>query len=142
MDHLVNFEVCAQVGWSIDAPRLIDHDGVSIKMLKADSKHLKTLAIDAWRHTVANSFSQRKDVEELKGIDWRVIHAVFGSMPHHRRQALQVMQDAEKHIHKRYDLTETGRCKLCTDADSVQHSSTFIMHMQAFCRNGRTCPDL
>lgn len=118
-------EVCAQVGWSIEAPRLIDHD--AINMLKTDSKHLEILDIDVWRQAVAvaNSLPQRKDVVKLKGIDWRVIHAVFGSMPHHRRQALQVLQDGafvEKQIHKRYDLTQAGKCKqLCGQLDSTEH---------------------
>ena len=62
-------EVCGQVGWSVIVPNLMDHDGYQFNLLDIDSKVLEKLAIDAWRQSVAHSFSTRKDVHELEGID-------------------------------------------------------------------------
>ena len=120
-------EVCGQVGWQVQPPCLIDHDGIRFNLVTVDRRHLEDTAIDGWRQGVAYAFSQRKDVQELTGIDWRVLHAVFQNLPGHKREALHVLQEGaflESRVHCKYDLSKTGRCKHCGAEDTMLHRST------------------
>ena len=117
-------EVCGQVGWMIDAPFITDQDGFRFNLLQIDVKLLERLAIDAWRQSIAHEFGRRKDIAELDGVDWRVIHAVMQKRPYFQLQTLHVLQDGtflEKSKHKRYDLSQTGRCHLCNMEDTLEH---------------------
>ena len=127
-------EVCGQVGWQIDPPNLIDHDGVTMHLLRCDLKQLEDAAIDAWRQAVAHSFSQRKDVSGLNGVNWRVIDTVFRRLPSYRRETLHVLQDGtfmENRIHRKYDNSKTGQCQHCGAEDTMQHRCTSCPAHQA-----------
>ena len=120
-------EVCGQVGWQVQPPFLIDHDGVKFNLVTVDRKQLEDAAIDGWRQGVAHVFSQRKDVQELCGIDWRVLQVVFRGLPGYRREALHVLQDGafmESRVHSKYDLSKDGLCKHCGAVDTMLHRST------------------
>lgn len=121
-------EICAQVGWQIEPPMLIDHDGVAFNLLHIGQKRLEDLAIDAWRQGVAAAFSKRKDVQDLQRIDWRVLDKVHRALVPFKREAIHVLQDGtfvERRIHSKYDLTKDGRCNKCGQEDSILHRCRF-----------------
>eukprot|EP00435_Cladocopium_sp_Y103_P014903 s4607_g3.t1 len=117
-------EVCGQVGWQVQPPYILDHDGVSVNLLTYDTKKLEDMAIDAWRQSIAAAFAQRKDAKDLKGLDWRIMDKVHKKMAAFRREAIHVLQDGtfiEGKIHCRYDFSKDGRCKKCGKEDSMKH---------------------
>ena len=116
--------MCGQVGWHIHPPFLHDHDGVRFDLLTIEQKSLHDLATDAWHQSVAHAFSRRKDVEELEGIDWRVMTTVFRKLPAFCRKTLHVLQDGtflDGHTHKKYDLSKSGLCQFCGAEDTLTH---------------------
>ena len=117
-------EICAQVGWQIAPPFLVDHDGVAFNLLLIGQKRLEDLAIDAWRQGVAAAFGTRKDVPDLQGIAWRVLDKVHQTLPPFKREAIHVLQDGtfvERRIHSKYDLTKDGSCIKCGQEDTILH---------------------
>ena len=120
-------EVCQQLRWTIDVPRLADEDGCWHNWLEMEEKILYELVKDAWTWKVFLELQKRKDLEGLHGIDRKVIHQGHARIQPHLRHSIWRLQDGsfvEPAQHAKYDLSKTSSCHLCGEQDSMEHRCT------------------
>ena len=120
-------EVCQQLRWTIDAPRVADADGCWHLWLEMDEKVLYELVKDAWTWKVFLEVQKRKDLEGLQGIDRRVILQAHARVRPHFLHSIWRLQDGsfvEPAQHVKYDLSKTPTCTLCGAPDSMEHRCT------------------
>ena len=127
-------EICSQLRWTIEAPRLLDHSGLPMQWLEMNEKSFYELVKDAWYWKIFREVQHRKDLEGLQGLDWRVVHQARQSAPAHNRSALARLQDGtfiEPGQHAKFDLNKTVRCAGCGGCDSITHRCTGCPARQA-----------
>ena len=86
-------ELCNQLRWTIEAPRVCDHGGVLIDWLDIDERILYDLLQDAWLWKIFREVSHRKDMEGLNGINWMAVRQAHQKAPAHHRPFLARLQD-------------------------------------------------
>ena len=117
-------ELTSQVGWSIHAPCLVDHDGIYWHLPTCDETALRRTATDAWAQKIAHEASLRKDFDGLKGLDYQLLRKAINKLPQHQQAWLHVLRDGSfvnPSQHKKYDVTKITTCPLCHQEDSVAH---------------------
>ena len=120
-------EVCSQLHWNIQAPKILDHHGLPVDWLCINEKVLYDLLKDAWSWKIFREVHHRKDFAGLVGLDWRVLQQALRAAPPHHRAALMRLQDGtflEPRQHAKYDLGKDTQCVFCGREDSLTHRCT------------------
>ena len=116
--------IFGQIGWHIDPPYLVDHDGCQFHVLNTPVKVFHALLFDAWLQHLAHTVQHRKTMADLIGLD-----AALAPVCEMRLDALQAslvgalqsgafLGDA---IHSKYDKTKSALCNRCQVPDTVLH---------------------
>ena len=116
--------VLNQIGWKIVPPFLLDHDGCSINLLCADEAALDELLYDAWLQHIARSVSQRKTMNDLKGLDPQLLVADTTSLTSLQRSWLDALRSGAFMDHaaqSHFDMTKSADCRVCGVSDDTRH---------------------
>eukprot|EP00438_Fugacium_kawagutii_P018766 Skav219032 [mRNA] locus=scaffold511:61762:64845:+ [translate_table: standard] len=116
--------VLGPVAWRSESPCLIDHDGFSFDLLRADPAVLEKLLGDGWLQHVARIAARRQSVDDLAGLSPQVLCFEVGSLTaldRARLDALQPRTFVSAANHRKYDRAETGLCSVCCVLDTTAH---------------------
>ena len=100
-------EVCNQLRWTIDVPKVADADGCWHSWLDLDEKVLYELVKDAWTWKIYMEIQKRKDFEGLQGIDRRVLLQAHRRVRPHALNLILRLQDGsfvEPSQHTKYEI--------------------------------------
>ena len=106
-------EVCQQLRWTIEVPKIADADGCWHDWISMNEKVLYELAKDAWTWKVFREVQQRKDLEGLHGIDRRIMQQAHSRVRPHSLGSILRLQDGtfiEPTQHAKYDLSKSAQC--------------------------------
>ena len=116
--------VLNQLGWSINPPFVLDHDGCEHHLLQLDAHCLQQLVHDAWLQYVAQLVQHRKTMTDLRGIDMKLVASARASLSALETSLVSALQSGAftgAAQHGKYDLTKDGNCQLCRVPDTPTH---------------------
>lgn len=116
--------VLNQIGWQVQAPFVIDHDGFAFHLLDIDSDTLKMLLHDGWLQYVASAVSHRATMSDLAGLDTDLVATHLTSMTALDCSLMGALQSGAflgNDVHSKYDVTKQACCDLCHVPDCPEH---------------------
>lgn len=117
-------ELGAMTGWHINPPYITDHDGLQHHILDIDNEILYRILRNAWSQKISWDLKKRKDMHDLQGIDEITLRKDTKDTPNYKRKLLDALRDGsflDAQVHRKYDNTKDGKCRLCGGEDSLEH---------------------
>eukprot|EP00434_Breviolum_minutum_P012912 symbB.v1.2.011380.t1/scaffold760.1/size164708/1 len=117
-------ELGRMISWHIDPPHVMDHDGRRHHILEMDSETLYQLLRSAWTQKISWDLNKRKDMKELEGLDEITLRKDIKNTPAYKRKLLDALREGtflDAQIHRKYDNTKTGKCRLRGEEDNLEH---------------------
>ena len=129
-------QTLSQMHWCIEAPPTVrDHDGINFNILETGKADLFRRLCDGWLQHVATQVSHRHTMKDLRGMDGyltRLDSAKFSSTTASRVAALQDGTFRLSQQQAKYDASQTGQCRVCQTADTVQHMCLECPRLQTY----------
>ena len=116
--------ITTQLGWVVNPPYLIDHDGISHHLLHTATATWDELLFDAWLQHVCQQVRHRATMADLAGIDPHLALGVGKEATALDRALISSLQSGafmSAAQHSKYDLTKESMCISCNVADSPLH---------------------
>ena len=117
-------EITRLVGWRVEPPLIVDHDGVEWHLGECHQPSLLRTLRDAWAQFIAYDLAERKDYVGLQGIDYDVLLKAQQKLQPGDKSWLAVLRAGtfiEPAQQAKYDLAKPTTCLLCGALDSLEH---------------------
>ena len=116
--------VMNQVGWSLEPPFFIDHDGCKYHALTLDDGAVPSLLYDAWLQHTARVASKRKTMNDLNGMNAALVPAGGQKLDALQLSLVSALQSGafmDHAMQSHFDLTKGKLCDVCQVADAQKH---------------------
>ena len=114
----------SQIGWSVQPPHVIDHDGCQHHLLNTPAAALHDLLLDGWLQYIATLVSSRDTMVDLCGLDTLLVTRLGKHLDPLQLSLLGSLQSgsfcAAAH-HSKYDATKSPICARCGVKDDQAH---------------------
>ena len=104
------------LGWRVEPPMIVDHDGLEHSLLDTDPRGLDFLLRDAWCQRVSERVRHRHLMKDLNGIDMILARSVTARCTAQDAAILAALQSGtflSAHSQSKFDLTKNSMCSTC-----------------------------
>ena len=113
-----------QIGWSVQPPHVIDHDGCQHHLLETPAAALHDLLLDGWLQYIAQLVSTRDTMDDLCGLDMHLVMKLGRNLDALHLSLLGALQAGSfcaAASHSKYDATKSAICACCGVKDDQAH---------------------
>ena len=113
-----------QIGWCVQPPFVVDHDGCTHNLISLPCGVLKALLTDAWLQFVARQVKSRKTMDDLEGLDSTLairLGRQLDSLHLALLGALQAGSFCSSASQSKFDCTKIANCPDCQVPDTQHH---------------------
>ena len=107
--------VTEQLGWHIQPPFFVDHDGCTHDLLGLNLTALTELVLDAWLQHVARQVHHRTTMHDLEGIDPKLVFSHGSTLNALEISLLSALQSGK------FGYTKDKNCACCGVPDTPGH---------------------
>ena len=120
----VLLEQLNSIGWRVDPPLLLDHDGISFNILTGDQRDLEYRLHEGWAQYVSTRINTRHTLKDLDGIDHVLANKIVNKGLPYEDAILASIQSgtffADGNTSK-FDLSKEAKCSFCGNKNTHDH---------------------
>ena len=112
------------VGWRVEAPFFVDHDGCRFDFLQTDPREVFMALEDAWLQHVARTVNHRQTMADLSGLNGALVRLCSKHYTPLEVATLRAIQSGSflaPAAQAKFDLTKKSVCSFCGGKDSHEH---------------------